>query len=251
MPSHGCTSAGGPDRGAAGASSSSEAERVSAGPRCCLPRWLSDKAVRENAQHACRGALQSRRARRPRNEPPARDRRDGGFRNPPLQAIQRARRGFSRHHRRERERRESQSRARRLLFLVRSGSELDVRDTALVPRQRPSTGRPDRRRRECRSRRRASVSTSRTPRPPPIVQSRRVRQWRTHTRNHARHIQKDGVDGPGGGRNSFEREIDGANIPRRGGPFADRYAGSSLSTRRWAEGMPACGGRVRPRSART
>jgi hypothetical protein len=50
--------------------------------------------------------------------------------------------------------------------LVRSGSELGVRDTALVPRQRPSTGRPDRRRRECRSRTQASVSTSRTPRPP-------------------------------------------------------------------------------------
>jgi hypothetical protein len=54
---------------------------------------------------------------------------------------------------------------RRLRF-VRSGSELSVRYTALVPGQRPSTGRPDRRRRECRSRGRASVSTSRTPRPP-------------------------------------------------------------------------------------
>ena len=55
------------------------------------------------------------------------------------------------------------------------------------------------------------------------------------------------VDGPGGGRNSFERVIHGANLPRRGGPFADRYAGSSLSTRRWAERMPPSGGRVRPR----
>ena len=58
--------------------------------------WLSDQAVRESAQHARGGALQSRRARRPCNELRACDGRDGRFRNPPLQAIQRARPGFSR-----------------------------------------------------------------------------------------------------------------------------------------------------------
>jgi hypothetical protein len=58
--------------------------------------WLSDKAGRENPQRACGGARESRRARRARDGLPVCDRRDGRFRNPPLQAIQRASRGFSR-----------------------------------------------------------------------------------------------------------------------------------------------------------
>ena len=62
----------------------------------CFSTWLSGKAVRENAQHACGGAPQSRRARRPRDRSPGCGRRDGRFRNPPLQAMQRARQGFSR-----------------------------------------------------------------------------------------------------------------------------------------------------------
>src|SRR5215211_5203673 len=41
--------------------------------------WLSEKAARENAQHACGGAPQSRRARRPRVGPPACDARDRHF----------------------------------------------------------------------------------------------------------------------------------------------------------------------------
>jgi hypothetical protein len=54
------------------------------------------KPVRETGQHACRSAPHSRRVRPARDGPPARDGRDGRFRNPPLQAIQRARRGFFR-----------------------------------------------------------------------------------------------------------------------------------------------------------
>jgi hypothetical protein len=57
---------------------------------------LLHKAVRENAQHARGSARQSRRAGRPCDGPRARDGRDGRFRNPPLEAIQRPRRGFVR-----------------------------------------------------------------------------------------------------------------------------------------------------------
>jgi hypothetical protein len=59
-----------------------------------------------------------------------------------------------------------------LPVLVLCTSELGVRGPARVPRQRPCTSPPDSRRRQCRSRRRASVSTSRTLRPPQIVRGR-------------------------------------------------------------------------------
>ena len=98
-----------------------------------------------------------------------------------------------------------------------------------------------------RSPRRASDSTSRI-RDRRIVQSS-ARGSGGHTLGITRGISEDGVDGPGGGRSLIGEDPRGEE-PRRGGPFADRYAGSSLSTRRWAESMPACGGRVRPRSAR-
>jgi hypothetical protein len=68
----------------------------SASQQCCSSTRLSGKAVRENTQHACGGAPQRRRARRPRDGRPACDRRDGRFWNPPLQGIQRARQEFSR-----------------------------------------------------------------------------------------------------------------------------------------------------------
>jgi hypothetical protein len=47
-------------------------------------RWLSGKAVRENTQHACGGAPQRRRARRPRDGRPACDGRDGRLWNRPF-----------------------------------------------------------------------------------------------------------------------------------------------------------------------
>jgi hypothetical protein len=57
-------------------------------------RWLLHKAVSEEPQRARGSARQSRCARRPREGWSARDGRDGGFRSPPLEAIQWARRGF-------------------------------------------------------------------------------------------------------------------------------------------------------------
>src|SRR5829696_3502610 len=62
---------------------------------------LSHKAVCEDTPCTRGSARQSRRAGRPCDGPRARDRRDGRFRNPPLEAIQRPRRGFMRQPRAE------------------------------------------------------------------------------------------------------------------------------------------------------
>src|SRR5215204_4318079 len=63
---------------------------------CCNHARLSHKAVCEDTPCTRGSARQSRRAGRPCDGPRARDRRDGRFRNPPLEAIQRPRRGFMR-----------------------------------------------------------------------------------------------------------------------------------------------------------
>ena len=55
---------------------------------CCT------KPSREGRSVLRGSTRQSSRAQRPRDGRPARDGRDGGFRSPPLEAIQRARRGF-------------------------------------------------------------------------------------------------------------------------------------------------------------
>jgi hypothetical protein len=69
-------------------------------PDCCFGRRLPHKAVSEKTQLARGSARQRSHARRPRDGRHARDERDGRFRNPPLEAIQRARRGFVRQPRR-------------------------------------------------------------------------------------------------------------------------------------------------------
>jgi hypothetical protein len=65
-------------------------------PRLLLVPVAVGKAVRGNTQDARGGVPQSHRARSPRDGPPACGGRDGRFRNPPLEATQRARQGFFR-----------------------------------------------------------------------------------------------------------------------------------------------------------
>jgi hypothetical protein len=68
---------------------------------CSLGRRLSHKAVSEKLVGARGSARQSSRARRRRNGRSAPDGRDAGFRTPPLDPIQRARRRFVRQPRRK------------------------------------------------------------------------------------------------------------------------------------------------------
>lgn len=84
--------------------------RVSAGGRgrpwpgdCRFGRRMSRKAISTQPQHARGSASKSSRARRPRNGPPGRGRRDGRSRSPPLEAIQWPPRGFVRQPRRDTE----------------------------------------------------------------------------------------------------------------------------------------------------
>jgi hypothetical protein len=63
---------------------------------CCNHVRLSHKAVSEKLLHARGSTREGSRARRRGDEPPACDGLDGRFRRPPLETIQRARRGFMR-----------------------------------------------------------------------------------------------------------------------------------------------------------
>ena len=70
--------------------------RANSDSKCCFARRLSRKAVCEKAQRRRGNACQSCRPGRPRDGWTACDERDGRFRSPPLEPIQRPREGFVR-----------------------------------------------------------------------------------------------------------------------------------------------------------